>query len=205
MNSQYNFNVHINDEIKLFTEIELGQYAESLGLKGSILGRCSWLFIMQLYLLSTLDGVDPSMIVSEIESIECNLSTVGTKPATEFKKLPLKGLWHKHYFSAKFIPQNLVNHHSRGRLQSLINEIMDPVEYPIVTRELINKVAYEVVTGAMESREADGKLTGEWIVFAKHSNQNYYLCLATHESGDDIIYNQIKSACFHQYPFLKPD
>jgi len=149
------------------------------------------------------NGISPSMIIDELKALESG-TTTGTKPATEFTKAPLKGLWHKHYFSAHFIGQNLVNQHAGGRLEKLVERVMDPEKYPIVTRELIGQFAHEVVQGAFEQREEQGKLTGEWIVFAKHADQNYYLCLATHNTGDPVIYDQIKSVCFPQFPFLAP-
>lgn len=202
--SQYNFRVHVGVEIKTFTEVELGEYASLVRLDKAAPGRYSWLFVMQLYLHAEVNGIDPSMIVGELKALEGGTPTAGTKPAKEFTREPLKGLWHKHFFSAHFVGHNLSNHHAGGRLGKLVEQVMDPKKYPVVTAELINKLTHEVVTGAFDKREAQDKLTGEWIVFAKHGGQNYYLCLATHETGDQIIYNQIKSACFRQFPALNP-
>jgi hypothetical protein len=144
------------------------------------------------------------MIVAEIKALEGGPQTVGTKPATEFTKEPLKGLWHKHFFSAHFVAHNLLNQLAGGRLKALVEKVLDPKKHSIITAELINEISHEVATGTFEKREAQGKLTGEWIVFAKHGGQNYYLCLSTHNAGDQVIYAQIKSACFHQFPFLRP-
>lgn len=201
---QYNFRVHVGDQIKTFTEEELGEYASLVGLDKAAPGRYSWLFVMQLYLHAEVNGIDPSMIVGEINGLEGGTQPAGTKPATEFTKPPLKGLWHKHFFSTHFVGHNLANHHAGNRLGNLVEQVMDPTKYPIVTAELIGKLAHEIVTGAFEKREAQGKLTGEWIVFAKHAGQNYYLCLSTHDTGDQVIYDQIKSACFRQFPILQP-
>ena len=41
-------------------------------------------------------------------------------------------------------------------------------------------------------RSQEGKLTGHWIVFAEHDRKNYYLCLATHEEGDDVIAEELR-------------
>ncbi|MFA5685018.1 MAG: hypothetical protein WCZ65_06230 [Lysobacteraceae bacterium] len=202
--SQYNFRVHVGTEIKTFTEVELGEYAGLVGLDKAAPGRYSWLFVMQLYLHAEVNGIDPSMIVGELKALEGGTSPAGTKPATEFTREPLKGLWHKHFFSAHFVGHNLANHHAGGRLGKLVEQVMDPKKYPVITAELINKLTHEIVTGAFEKREAQDKLTGEWIVFAKHGGQNYYLCLATHETGDQAIYDQIESACFRQFPALNP-
>ena len=202
--AQYNFRVHVGTEIKTFTEVELGEYARLVGLDRAAPGRYSWLFVMQLYLHAGVNGIDPSMIVGEVTALEGGTPPAGTKPATEFTREPLKGFWHKHFFSAHFVGHNLANHHAGGRLGKLVEQVMDPKKYPVVTAELIDKLTHEIVTGAFEKREAQDKLTGEWIVFAKHSGQNYYLCLAMHDTGDQIIYDQIKSACLRQFPALNP-
>ena len=47
-----------------------------------------------------------------------------------------------------------------------------------------------------------GKLTGEWIVYAVHEGLNYYLCITSHESGDENIAQNIKAACLPQFSFL---
>lgn len=51
-------------------------------------------------------------------------------------------------------------------------------------------------------REAE-RLTGEWIVFAKHEGQNYYLSLATHDktTHEDLRRN-IDAICCPEFPFL---
>jgi hypothetical protein len=46
-------------------------------------------------------------------------------------------------------------------------------------------------------------LTGEWIVFVEHEGQNYYICLATHNGGDDEILGYIRNICHLEFPFLK--
>ena len=81
-------------------------------------------------------------------------------------------------------------------------EIFDPNKSPVVTKEMINELSHRVVVESLEDRGANNKLTGEWIVFAKHQGQNYYLCLTNHESGDENIAQSIKSACVPQFSFL---
>lgn len=204
MSAQYNFRIHVGNDVQIFTEEELGAFAAIVGLDRVAPGRYSWLFAMQLFLHAQVDDVDPSMIVAELRALEGGPQTVGTKPATEFAKDPLKGLWHKHFFSAHFVGHNLLNQLAGGKLKALVDKVLDPKNHPIITAELINQFSHEVVTGTFERREAQGKLTGEWIIFAKYGDQNYYLCLSTHNAGDQVIYDQVKSACFHQFPFLRP-
>ncbi len=202
MTDQYTFKIHAGSDIKTFTEVELSKYANQVGLSHVAPNRYSWLFVIQLLLNAEVNGVDHSMIIAELKALEGGELSVGTKPATKFTRKPLKGLWHKHYFSAHFVGHNLASQHAGGRLEKLVEQVMDPVKYPVITPELIDKLTHEIVTGAFERREEKDKLTGEWIVFGKHEGQNYYLCLATHETGDQVIYDQIMSVCKRQFPFL---
>ena len=204
MKSRYSFQIHVGDDTQTLTEKELGEFASLIGLDRAASGQYSWLFVLQLLLAALVHGVDPSMIVAEVEALEGGRQTVGTKPASEFTKEPLKGLWHKHFFSAHFIARNLLNQLAGGKLQALVERVLDPKKHPFITIRLINELCHEAATGTLEDRESQGKLTGEWIVFAKHGGKNHYLGLFTHNAGDQAIYDQIKSICFEQFPFLKP-
>ncbi len=44
------------------------------------------------------------------------------------------------------------------------------------------------------------KLTGEWLVYAKHKNKNYFLCLATHNEGDQNIFCNKILSCYNEFP-----
>lgn len=59
--------------------------------------------------------------------------------------------------------------------------------------------------GGYEQRVKQKNLTGEWLIFAKYENLNYYLCFTQHSStkdGDEAIFAMIKEYCENQYPFL---
>lgn len=63
-------------------------------------------------------------------------------------------------------------------------------------------MAHAVTHGALEERENQGKLTGEWIAFAKHQGRNYYVTLAPHTTGDQQTFDEIKSMAYAEFPFL---
>lgn len=42
--------------------------------------------------------------------------------------------------------------------------------------------------------------TGEWLIYKKIENRCYYLCLAGHEEGDQVIYDEKISKCFDDFP-----
>ena len=44
------------------------------------------------------------------------------------------------------------------------------------------------------------KLTGEWLVYAKSNDKNYFLCLATHSEGDQNIFDNKILSCYQEFP-----
>ena len=198
------FNVHEGNSTYRVENEELAEYANRYGLETLIPGRYSWLFVFNLMMLERKNGVAPFSIIDEIKNLEGDGPQQQTKPASEFKGVHLKGLWHKHFFAANLslITHNISNQLAGGKLGKLVGDIFDPNKSPVVTKEMIGELSHRVVVESLEDRASDGKLTGEWIVFAKHQGQNYYLCLTTHESGDENITQSIKAACLPQFAFL---
>jgi hypothetical protein len=68
--------------------------------------------------------------------------------------------------------------------------------------QMISELSHRVVHEPIEGRANDNKLTGEWMVFAKHNQKNYYLCCNTHNAGDQMIFDRIESHCPRDFPFL---
>lgn len=198
------FNVHEGTSTYRVENEELVEYANLYGLESLIPERYSWLFVFNLMMLERKNGIAPFEIIDEIKCLEGVGPPQQTKPASEFKGAHLKGLWHKHFFAANLslLAHNISNQLAGGKLEKLVTEIFDPNKSPVVTKEMIGELSHRVVVESLEDRAADSKLTGEWIVFAKHQGQNYYLCLTTHESGDENIAQSIKAACLPQFPFL---
>lgn len=197
------FSVNFGDSSEIFTSDDLSHYAEEWGLNLYAQDRYSWCFVLDLMLHQRLHGISPHQVMDEIRSLEGHPSQgASTKPASEFRRPPLKGLWHKHYFSARFLPKNIQNQLRGDKLLALIQQICDPQKSPVITEEMINELSHRVTVEQFEQRSEAGALTGEWIVFAKHQGRNFYLCLATHEMGDKKIYEKIKVSCWHQFPFL---
>lgn len=198
------FNVHEGSKTYKIRNEDLVRYANLYGLERLIPGRYSWLFVFNLMMLERMNGVDPFSIIDEIKVLEGIGRPQQTKPALEFKGAHLKGLWHKHFFPANLssIAHNIRNHLAGKKLQKLAEEIFDSKKSPVVTKEMVKEFSHRVVDESLKDRASDSKLTGEWIVFAKHQGQNYYLCLTTHESGDENIANSIKILCLPQFSFL---
>ena len=202
MVNNYSFNVHIDDKRLAMTQEELKRYADLIGLDRIASARYSWMFVLDIFLHHGVHGIDPTMVVDEIKALENRSPGTGTKAATMFQNEPLRGLWHKHFFASRFVAKNIQNQLAGDKLRKLVDEVFDPQKSSIISQEMTNKLAHKVISESIEQRASNGKLTGEWIIFAKYNNENYYLCLSTHNSGDQMIYERIKSTCFPQFPFL---
>jgi hypothetical protein len=166
--------------------------------------RMSELLWFDIYVLDQEFGVGPHEILSSINNLEAGEPHSGIKPATAFKNPPLKGLWHKHYFSAHFLATNILLALGKKGLEKLVEEVMDPKKSSIVTHEMIEELARRVTREPVENRNSLGRLTGEWIIFARHDGKNYYLCLNTHDAGDQFVYDRIMQYCVRDFPGL-PD
>jgi hypothetical protein len=196
------FHIRLGEKTHVLTQKDIRDYADLFCLDKYAEGRYSSMFVLNMILYEKLHGINPFQIVDEIRAIEGESGITKTKAASEFTKPPLSGLWHKHFFSARFMPKNILNQLGNGKLKAIVEEVLDPENSPVVTEEMINELSHRVTLETFESRATKGKLTGEWIIFARHDGQNYYLCLATHDTGDQKIYDNIKAGCFGEFPFL---
>lgn len=67
-------------------------------------------------------------------------------------------------------------------------------------------LAHRFVMDGVEERSEANQLTGDWIIFAKHGGNNYYLDLATHEKGEvekapDLL-DKLRNGSSMDFPFL---
>jgi hypothetical protein len=160
----------------------------------------SQLFLLDLFVMDYEFGISPHEVLASIKELERGETPTGVKAATQFRRPPLKGLWHKHFFAARFLVHNLLNALGNNGLHDIVEKAMDPAKSPIVTREMIEEVAHRVTHEPLEARDAAGKLTGEWIVYVKHGGKNYYLCINGHETADQVIYDRIAQHVVKDFP-----
>lgn len=169
----------------------------SIGAFSDRIGRCFW---FDLLILMNRYGIDMHDVLLPVLHLENGEPPTGVKPATSFKHPPLGGLWHKHWFSARFMPANILAVTQRKRSMDWIWDVAK--EGDILTEELINQIAHRMTVGAFESRHAAKQITGEWIIFLPRSGLNYYLCLGTHGTGDDRLAEKITTLCVRDFPEL---
>ena len=90
---------------------------ESLLLKKSVtLGqpyshRISQCLALRLQFLSSIKQISKSSVLNEISLLESPLTSppTGTKGAERFRGPILGRFWHKHYYDARHLPQNIFN------------------------------------------------------------------------------------------------
>jgi hypothetical protein len=183
-------------------------FAQALGLAEIALGRCSSLLLAQMYCASALQRrMNPYKVVHELQALEGGSSPSRTKAPTQFKHPPLNGLWHKHYL-ADGIRSMAINlrlalmKHGLPHMQRMVDEATASGEERFLTDHDIGAITHDAVLGNWSRRSEVSALTGDWIIFAQHGGLNYYLCLASHETGDEFIRAQIDRVCVHEFPFL---
>lgn len=181
---------------------QLSAFATRHKLSDEIHRRISELFWLDLYVYFEGFNVDPDNILCEIRYLENGTPRTETKAAAPFLHKPLKGLCHKHWFAANFVPGNILNayndNHFGQEVEALLASPKALTDPEGLAKDLANKLTF----GAFEGRAHNNKLTGQWIVFAQHDQKNYYLCLNTHEAGNQAIFDRINSYCTKDFPFL---
>jgi hypothetical protein len=91
-------------EVDQFRDSCLGALPALIPFKDRI-GRCFW---FDLLVLTERYSIDLRCVLQPLLDLELGEPTYGIKPAAPFTRLPLRGLWHKHWFSPRFMPSNIL-------------------------------------------------------------------------------------------------
>ncbi|WP_272682656.1 MULTISPECIES: hypothetical protein [Providencia] len=212
---------------KLITEINVQDFTEEirermvfLGLPEKVVSRCSKLLLMQLDYVIRNDIENVAKIIHEINFLENNEQGSRTKPATEFKRSVLKGLYHKHY-EGTGLETMIININNQlkankkhygtelPRLDRYLDEYIE--KNPDKNKKFFDKNDFEKiaseyakeVTSGWSKKAGEQTLTGHWVIFAQYMDKKYYLCISRHTSDDQIIRDKINSSCIEEFPFLK--
>lgn len=197
-----NIDVVVNNQTKRIDGDRRTEFVKHYGFDDLIPNRYSEVLIVDLIMSLELNGIDPAHVIDEIKRLEALSDDGYTKEATQFKHPPLHPLWHQHYFSAHYIVQNIQNEINRY-FQSIWDKSMGP-EGSIIEKQHINNLVHNVVHGTIETRRNEKRVTGEWLIFSKQATGNIYLCMATHTTGDQNIYDKVAYCCERQFPLLEP-
>jgi hypothetical protein len=197
-----NYTVELKHGNKSITPEQLADFKALLMFNDDLKSRVSELFYLDLYIYATEFCVNPMMIAEEVINLENGDGTTNTKLASEFRRMPLKGLWHKHFFCQHFIAPNIQIELGKNGMDKIISDVMEKSGNSDFEPSDISEIAKRVTYDTLNKRTERNSLTGEWILFSKHEDKNYYLCLSTHNSGDEYISSRIQSLCANQFPFL---
>ncbi|WP_035681476.1 hypothetical protein [Bradyrhizobium liaoningense] len=163
-------------------------------------GRYSSTFMRQLAEMMEQRSGHVFLIYNEIASLEGadHARPTGTKDAQPLAGV-LRGLMHKHYFQPGSILKNIQNFMSSRRCEALIKKVQTRVDVP--DEQKINYLLHTASISGLERRSQSRKLTGEWIVYKRHDNANYYLTLGSHANTDVILERVL--ACRSEFPELR--
>jgi len=186
---------------------EIEAVVQMVGLDDVAPGRHSALFALSIFGEFKAGKLNVFRLRQEIESLERGEAN-GLKPPIQNRHPPLKGLWHKHYLQANLGSMAMNIQHGLKEFgiplfQQMIREAEAAGEMRYVTPEHVKPIVTDIVEGNWKRLQAADKITGEWIVFAKHNGENYYLALATHDkTTHDALRQQIDALCCREFPFL---
>ncbi len=122
-----------------------------------------------------------------------------------FKREPLRGFMHAHWFEARFIAKNIGVHWGIDRggapaFDQMLDQFFARNNGKFV-EDVVGELAHEFVVGGFEQR-AKRRLTGEWIVYAEDEGRCVYLTIARHDEGDEKIFDRIRRDCEPEFPGL---
>jgi hypothetical protein len=166
------------------------------------LERVSCAFIIRM--LTVVPG-ETHEILDEIDYLEGLTTRSLTKPESCFKSPALATLKKKHYFAARHFLRNIgvrwsLDRNGNRDLTAVIKQVAD--EFGNDPEVWPGKLADRIVAGGFSERI--GRLTGDWIIFAKFEDRNYYLDLATHDEALDAeaLWRKLSDGCMSEFPFL---
>ena len=144
-------------------------------------------------------------VFDEIDFLEGIQPSSATKAESGFKNKRLADFRKKHFFAPRrHYLKNLgvrwnLDRGGNSDLTTALEEVAthfgnDIERWPV---EVGNRMSHGFV-------ERIGRLTGDWIVFAKHEGVNYYLDLALHSEGFDgeALYSKLRNGNVSEFPFL---
>lgn len=192
-----------NDDVGVFKN-------DNSGFVGVNKNRISSLLYAQLASASKYRLINTFSVTDVIQGLEKVGRVRFTKKESQFKHPPLKGLWKAHYFDASFILKNISiewiklerkNSKPIKQLDTMINNRSN-----FTPKSFAAHSADNIVIKGYNNRVNKKKITGEWLIYGKHKEKNYYLCIAQHSkpgSDDDSqIYNFLRTVCGEEFPFL---
>lgn len=142
-------------------------------------------FLIDLAMEGLLNQLNVFRIIEEVAELEgSGTRQSSTKPAAIFKRKHLLGYWYKHHTQAAYMAKNLS---LEMRRDDTVERVWARHEGQVITQAMLNELTHAIVYENYARRSQDARLTGEWIVYSRTGNRNYYITLARHDDGDEVI------------------
>lgn len=189
-----------------FANLTKSQLQDIVMLRSEYRDRVSDYLLKQLHKGLNDHSFHPHRVIDEINYLEKGVQGI-TKAADQFKHEPLRGLWKKHFTQTSWMPRNLLNElkvdsKKSEKLEGIINETRKEFSD---TQQFAAQIAHRVTIEAYENRVRKKEMDGEWIIFAKRENINYYLAVSHHtktRDDDAKLYRSLIENCKDQFPFI---
>ena len=180
---------------------------ESVAFIGLDLTRLSTVLLAQLHSSEINRVFDTKDLTHPIKVMEGLASSDPTPPPDQFLHPPLTGLYKKHFTSPRFIVKNLLNFLRSKEGDRHFNAVWDEAskvsESNIINETFTKYLSHHMVVDPIEIKSGSNRLTGEWVVFHRHHDLNYYLTLAFHGETNEQIHKKVVLACeFDRLPFV---
>jgi hypothetical protein len=202
----------MNRQMRDETRIPVSFTFEELSrLKSNVLSGACFASRVSLSLIYKLlefpaDGVS---IIREIQAMEGVAPPTQTIAAAPFKRPPLLPFWHKHFFTARNLARNIGDRwdiFGRRKSTDLEDMISNVAKMSGSNLEKWQQeVAQRFVDGIFDRANNRG-LTGDWIIFARQYEKNYYLDVATHEQGRSdsahVLAKRLREMCSAEFSLL---
>ncbi len=167
------------EEVAHFTENDIGFY-------GVDVSRISQFLKIQLTAISKHGPYCSSNLTGIIQDLENVEGHPPPRRSDAFTEEPLKGLWKSHFFDPLFMVPNVFNHWEIHKKKSkkfdrLVQKVQQEESLHPSKVGWQGRLAHALVVDGLNERSQKSKgLTGEWVIYAKHQGQNYYLCVSKH-------------------------
>ena len=193
------------------SESELEDFRENnIGLFRLDKKRVSTLLMVQLASASKVRSFNTFSVTDVVGYLEGLRLTKLVKDPEQFKHPPLNCFWKVHFTDPVFFGRNLANEMGifsikSNKVRPLCKKVLEQEKRDPSPVGWQGRLAHALTIEAYEARAARKEMTGEWIIFGKYENQNYYLCIAQHSGSketDQEIFNAIKRNCEQEFPFL---
>jgi len=180
--------------------------AASVAFYGLELRRLSTVLLAQAHSFETNRTFSTFDLTQPIKVLEGLSSSNATGPEDQFQHAPLTGLYKIHFTSPRFLRRNLLNFLRSREGGRHFNKVWDKsaqasgAQY--IDDAFTKHLSHHMVLDPIEIKTLSNRMTGEWLVFHKHEEKNYYLTFGFHSETNDEIHKRVVLACeFDSLPF----